>query len=44
VNRRVDFVDIGARGRDIGRMVKSRFAPKSKKSSTRGIGFPRALH
>jgi hypothetical protein len=44
VNRRGDFVDIRVRHRDIRRMVKSRFAPKSKKSSTRGIGFPRVLH
>ena len=44
VNRPAGFVDIGVRDRDIDGMVKSRFAPKSKKSSTRGIGFSRVLH
>jgi hypothetical protein len=38
VNRDADFVDIEGAGRDIRRML-SRGALKSKKSSTRGIGF-----
>jgi hypothetical protein len=43
VNRRTGFVDIAKRTRDIASMP-SRFAPKAKKSSVRGIGSSRAWY